>query len=582
LIGASKTKRTKERILAENRPQASAATLAAVMIGSFVVLLFAMPRDLNIFDEGIVLSDAIRVAHGEVLHRDFYSSYGPGQYYVVAALFRIFGENFLAARLYDLVVRAATLTMLFYIIRRQCSLLISLTFTAIGGLWMLGVGAYLYPIFPCMLLSLISSYLVTRVREGPAPSSGIVVAGVCTGLTALFRYDVGFFVLIAHFASISAITALSENHKTIVRRAMLTAAAYGTGTALVFVPAAVLFLVVSSIENFVADIVTYSTKYYALMRGLPFPGLHQILAAPWDAAVYLPLLAVGLAFFELIRHYVSRTGLTASRSRNGHAMVYLIVFGSTAAMLFLKGIVRVSALHMLMGILPALIVFAILANLWWRRGIAGRLAAAFAVFLVVSPAAAAAFRDLRASYRIENRSIAGWLALRAGLISHPADIDGCDSGPASGIAKLSPDYSHVANYLAAHGRPDERILVGLDRHDKIFINPVGLYFAAGRLPGTHWHQFDPGLQTRADIQAKMIGDLKRNQVRWVVRDASFDEMNEPNGSANSSGVTLLDRYLDANYRPIASSGKVTIWLVNGETPAAIHPEGKCEASPIHN
>jgi hypothetical protein len=36
-----------------------------------IVLLLAMPRDLNIVDEGIILTDAIRVLQGEVIHRDF-------------------------------------------------------------------------------------------------------------------------------------------------------------------------------------------------------------------------------------------------------------------------------------------------------------------------------------------------------------------------------------------------------------------------------------------------------------------------------------------------------------------------------
>ena len=69
-------------------------------------------------------------------------------------------------------------------------------------------------------------------------------------------------------------------------------------------------------------------------------------------------------------------------------------------------------------------------------------------------------------------------------------------------------------------------------------------------------------------------------MRWVVRDGSFDEVNEPNGSAQSSGITLLDRYLDTNYRPVASSGKVAIWLEIGETPISVHPVGDCEAAPV--
>jgi hypothetical protein len=351
-----------------------------------------------------------------------------------------------------------------------------------------------------------------------------------------------------------------------MHRALLIAATYGTGTTLVFVPAAAVFLVTSPIENFLADIVDYPTKYYAVMRGLPFPGLHQIMASPPDAAVYFPLVAAGSAFVYFIlfsRRYISTV-------KEDHTIAYLTVFGCTAAMLFLRGVVRVSPLHMLLAIVPALVVFAVLIERWWRKGKGARFVAAFIVFLVLAPAAVAARHELRASVSANDRSIAGWLALRAGLISLPTGIDACNSGPASGIAKLDPDYSRVANYLAAHTRPDERFLATLDRHNKIFINPVALYFAAGRLPGTHWHQFDPGLQTRADIQAEIVDDLKRYRVRGVVCDASFDEINEPNASAKSSGVNLLDQYLDSNYRPVVASGKVAIWLANGETPVAIH------------
>jgi hypothetical protein len=563
-----------------SRPPPLFATSISVAFLSFVILLLAMPRDLNMFDEGIILSDAMLTLHGEIVHRDFYSSYGPAQYYMVAGIFRIFGENFMAARLYDLALRAAILMMLFYIIRRQCSLLTALVFTSVGGLWMLGVGAYLYPIFPCMLLALISSYLVTRVDTRPALSGGSVVAGVCTGLTALFRYDVGFFVLVAHLASIFAIIALSHHRDTRARRALLMAAAYGMGTASVFVPAAALFLIASPTEKFLADIVGYPTKYYAVMRGLPFPGLHQIAVTPPDAAVYLPIIAAAAALYYIILFSQSYISMGSQLKEDCTAAV-LIVFGSTTATLFLKGIVRVSAVHMLLAIVPALVVFAILVERWWRKGKGARFVAAFILLVVLAPAAVAAKRELRASMVANDRSIAGWLALRAGLISLQADIDECNSGPASGVAKLGPDYSRVANYLAAHTQPDERFLAALDRHDKIVLNPVSLYFATGRLPGTHWHQFDPGLQTRADIQADIVDDIKRYRVRWVVRDASFDEINEPNGSAKSSGVNLLDQYLDSNYRAVAASGKVAIWLANGETPVAIHPDGKCEAMPIN-
>jgi hypothetical protein len=40
--------------------------LVVVVILSFVILLLTMRRDLNMFDEGVVLSDAMLVLHGQI------------------------------------------------------------------------------------------------------------------------------------------------------------------------------------------------------------------------------------------------------------------------------------------------------------------------------------------------------------------------------------------------------------------------------------------------------------------------------------------------------------------------------------
>ena len=113
-----------------------------------------------------------------------------------------------------------------------------------------------------------------------------------------------------------------------------------------------------------------------------------------------------------------------------------------------------------------------------------RLASVAVMLVAVLPAADMAKRDLDASRRVRDRSIAGWLALQVGLITLPAAArETCETGPASGFAILSPEYSRVATYLGARTRPDERIFVALARYDKILLNQVALYFAVGRLPG---------------------------------------------------------------------------------------------------
>ncbi len=49
-------------------------------------------------DEGIILQGAERILHGQVLYRDFFSFFTPGSYYLLAGLFRVFGDSILVAR----------------------------------------------------------------------------------------------------------------------------------------------------------------------------------------------------------------------------------------------------------------------------------------------------------------------------------------------------------------------------------------------------------------------------------------------------------------------------------------------------
>jgi hypothetical protein len=107
-------------------------------------------------------------------------------------------------------------------------------------------------------------------------------------------------------------------------------------------------------------------------------------------------------------------------------------------------------------------------------------------------------------------------------------------------------------------RQGERLLIGTARHDKIFVNDNMLYFAAQRLPATHWHHYDPGLQTRADIQNDMVAELEKQKVRYIVLLSEWDNVMEPNASALSSGVSILDDYIRLHYEIAARYGTISI------------------------
>src|SRR5262249_48880510 len=73
---------------------------------AFAILVLGMDRDVNLYDEGLIATGASRIAAGAIPHRDFYTIYGPGQFYILALAFKFFGPSLLIERIWDLVIKS--------------------------------------------------------------------------------------------------------------------------------------------------------------------------------------------------------------------------------------------------------------------------------------------------------------------------------------------------------------------------------------------------------------------------------------------------------------------------------------------
>jgi hypothetical protein len=79
--------------------------LAFDLAGGFLAAwaLYASARGFSAgiagYDEGLVLTHTNAVLHGQLPHRDFYSAYAPANYWLLAAVWRVFGVSVSAARL---------------------------------------------------------------------------------------------------------------------------------------------------------------------------------------------------------------------------------------------------------------------------------------------------------------------------------------------------------------------------------------------------------------------------------------------------------------------------------------------------
>ena len=87
-------------------------------------------------DEGIVLQGAERILRGQVPYRDFFTFYTPGSFYLVAGIFRVFGDSFITARSSLAFAGAVCSVITFLLARRASSLGIALfagVLTTIAG-----------------------------------------------------------------------------------------------------------------------------------------------------------------------------------------------------------------------------------------------------------------------------------------------------------------------------------------------------------------------------------------------------------------------------------------------------------------
>jgi hypothetical protein len=541
-----------------------------VFLMALVILFLGMDRGFDDYDEGLILVGAIRVAAGQVPHRDFYANYGPGQFYTLAALFHLFGRSIFVERMYDLIVRSLIVTVAYGIARSYCRRWIAVCTAIVCGFWLFssGLPSIPFPIVPILLLSLVGSMVLLPVFEGEVSWQKMMGAGALTGVVALFRYDVGTALTVVQTCSIGIAVWLRQSSRRPDWRAAASALLpYWIGITLVFLPVALLYLSVAPIHPWVHDIILFPAKYYVRARRLPLPRIYW--RALENMALYLPIPVGLLGLFSVFVHDHDALMGTAEGRGTGETQRqsgFLILFGLLSVVFYLKGLVRISVLQMLLALIPMVLVLAVLYEFSSHRGVWLRRTAQSMMAISVFAATWSALKEVRVLY-LHHASVLEELlsAPEPASVRSAINWRGKPDTLHTGLwFLLSPDNARLVSYLLGHTSPSETIFIGLSRHDRIVNNDLLTYFVAGRLPATRWSHFDPDLQTRADIQQQMIHEIDTQAVRFIVLEPESGRVIEPsNDSSKSSGVKLLDDYIRSNYHPIQMFGGLSLLLRNG-------------------
>lgn len=528
--------------------------LLCLAVFSAGTLTFYMPRSVGSYDEGLILFGAARVLAGDLPYRDFWTMYSPAAFYAPALLFAAFGESVLVLRAFDMVTKTFIVLACFQIVAK----LGSRSFGLGGALAVLVLLILLpspgFPIFQALAGTLAAVLALQRAIRVPGNRGAAFASGVAVGAALLFRQDLGIYAFAVCSAWLAWLRTASGERTDAPSRFEGLLMPFAAGTALLVLPVAGMLAFTIPAADLYQNLVHLPLEVYPQVRSLPFPTagelLGQLRARDWHAAlasiaVYAPALVVlaGLAI-QVRRAARPRTESDAASMYDRTIWPLLAL----TAMFCLKGLVRVEPLHMLPALILAMISLAAMAG----------CAASSSSDMRRNPLAAAALIPGAALLLVGAGALSAnlWPTLhklmREGLQSSSFAAQ-CRSAPTPQLKcfKLDPLRTEVLEEVLRRTDPGDAIYVGAGRHDKLFVNNVELYFLAARRSPTKWHDLHPGVQTTEAVQREMIAEMSADPPALVALSSEWDDMQEPNASRYSSGVHLLDDYLQRNYRPVA-------------------------------
>lgn len=523
--------------------------LVVLALAATAMLLLAMNMEIGVFDESLTMQGAVEIGQGHVPHRDFFWSYGPLDLWIVAAFFAVFGKTMIVARLVDTAIRGAIVLVCGLAARR-----LGLRPGLVVGVMLIETvllsisGFYLYPVFPSLLCALTGTMLLVGVRRGAEVETGrLIAAGLLTAAIALIRYDIGVLVLVAHLITLSLFCFQGRRP---IRLLVGQVIAYGLSVSVICVPVAIGAWAIGAAPGFVHDIVRFLPANYARMRGLPWPMPGLTLASLLQLICYLPFLAVAWGATLLARDKgFSRE--TSSLDADRKLAVALLIL--TALFIF-KGLVRMSLIHSMLAMVPAMLILVFMVGR--KQGMTAWLGSLAVLAGALALISLNTLSTLRAEWRHGLGNL--FLARVTGHIPAGMQRPNCATPPALGLGVVERDTYNAVCYITSHTTAGERIFVGAGRHDKLLASNIAIYYLSERQPATHWYELEPGLQTTAEIQQDIVRDLIGSDVRLIITDAQFDDVKEANNSSSSSGVYILDQFIQSHYRETSRFGKITI------------------------
>ena len=335
-------------------------------------------RSTNLLDEGSQAAQALRIIHGELIYRDFFTVVTPGSYYTVAWLFQIFGTNLMVMRWAVLVLGLGILIATLVAARHLMAWPFAAAAALMTSVWGWFLVAPNFYSWEAAFFALIALGCYLRSVES-SRSAWILCAGVATGIAVLVKQNVGAYTAAGLFLTIWLSRVFDRQNDIRLRfnRSLRLVA----GLCVPIVPA-LLYLVLAGAGPYLYESwIYYPLAKYPQRFALPFPSIDSVLNAiallikgdtpepgvyeSWTSLViFLPLLLYPFALAALVLlavrcHRHSRP----EDAREGHTLLAVSLVG---LLTLLQAWPRADVTHILFSMQPTFILLGYLSYCCWR------------------------------------------------------------------------------------------------------------------------------------------------------------------------------------------------------------------------
>src|SRR3984893_14118688 len=270
-------------------------------------LVIAYPRwraGIDWRDEGLLAYGAVRVAGGEIPHRDFVSVQPPLSYYTAAALFKICGTSLATLRNFGLAI-FLLLPLFIYGVARNLTVNPILSFAAAVPACVLGL-PYVYFVPLAAWQGIVASLAAVLLFIPPTLSKQhwlAIPGGLLSGLSLFLRHDQSVYTIISIFMLATALSFVRADSisKTNVKRALLF---WLVGIGVIAIPLIIIWWIIDALPEMFRQLIVFPFATYRKTSSLPFPKFTAATSILNTAVVLLyslPLFVQAIAALYLVQ-----------------------------------------------------------------------------------------------------------------------------------------------------------------------------------------------------------------------------------------------------------------------------------------